>query len=398
MEAVNPFEARGVEPITESEGLRPRARTQTLMVAATYRLSEEGRKASLVAGGDGRELQEITLPVATNRMHLVNVDAEGRARLKLRPCYSLTADQHVVRDDAVPRFDAPPTIDELLKQAARNHQLERAYHAERSEGRQKRHDRQSEVHQQVAEEFLANPTRRAREHPRPTPRHCYVVARNRVILFDAKRDQGTAQQVPAEAYRRYGADVQARTERNQETSRRERAIHEERKRLIAQWVASHATPDQRQRFAAGMLPIGEVLEGMADQEFAAAGDRPRYIRDGVERLQAHLRQFPHYADIVVAIGELRVTTAHAEEATEPQWALMQHLLALFPDATVLLQRHHLTWTGDDGAPSLTLWGVLVARRVGPFNIRREYLAPSPDDSISPHAIAEEEPMDVFDRK
>jgi hypothetical protein len=56
------------------------------------------------------------------------------------------------------------------------------------------------------------------------------------------------------------------------------------------------------------------------------------------------------------------------------------LRALFSDADVTLQRHVLAWASDDHAPTITVWGVLVRRKIGPFNLRREYLAPEPDNS------------------
>jgi hypothetical protein len=58
---------------------------RTLSVTANYVLSEDGRKASLLAGGDGRAVQQIALQVPANRLHLVSVDKHGIARLKLRP-------------------------------------------------------------------------------------------------------------------------------------------------------------------------------------------------------------------------------------------------------------------------------------------------------------------------
>lgn len=89
--------ARAVEPATHGESVTEigvgsrRDHTQSLAVAATYRLSEDGRKLSLLAGGDGREIQQITVAVPTHRMHLVTVDADGCARLKLQPRFSLNA-------------------------------------------------------------------------------------------------------------------------------------------------------------------------------------------------------------------------------------------------------------------------------------------------------------------
>src|SRR5438128_10405306 len=82
---------------------------RTLPVTASYLLSEDGRKASLLAGGDGRQVQQITLQVPASRLHLVSVDKQGVARLKLRPRFEMDGDQHVVRIDAAPVHDAPPS-------------------------------------------------------------------------------------------------------------------------------------------------------------------------------------------------------------------------------------------------------------------------------------------------
>src|SRR5438552_11963445 len=90
---------------------------RTLAVTATYLLSEEGRKASLLAGGDGRAVQELTVQVPTNRLHLVSVDANGVARLKLRPRYEMDGEQRVVRIDAAPIYEAPPDIEDLFREA-----------------------------------------------------------------------------------------------------------------------------------------------------------------------------------------------------------------------------------------------------------------------------------------
>ena len=41
---------------------------RTLSATASYLLSEDGRKASLLSGGDGRSVQQITLQVPANRI------------------------------------------------------------------------------------------------------------------------------------------------------------------------------------------------------------------------------------------------------------------------------------------------------------------------------------------
>ena len=105
--------------------------TKALTVTAIYLLSEEGRKASLLDGGDGKAVQKLSLQVPGNRLHLVSVDVQGVARLKLRPRYQLDGENGVVRIEASPTYDSPPDIEELFREAARNHQLERAYQSER---------------------------------------------------------------------------------------------------------------------------------------------------------------------------------------------------------------------------------------------------------------------------
>src|SRR5690606_1831328 len=55
------------------DALRVLPTGQTLAVSATYQLSEAGRKASLIAGGDGKGVQRLTVQVPTARLHLVTV-------------------------------------------------------------------------------------------------------------------------------------------------------------------------------------------------------------------------------------------------------------------------------------------------------------------------------------
>ena len=95
MDTVTAISERRLEALPEP--LRAPAATKMLTVTATYRLSEEGRKASLLAGGDGKAVKQLSLQVPANRLHLVSVDAHGVARLKLRPRYQLDGDNGIVR-------------------------------------------------------------------------------------------------------------------------------------------------------------------------------------------------------------------------------------------------------------------------------------------------------------
>ena len=186
MDTVTRFEPRRVDQAESANALQPDPR-QRLAVTVTYLLSEEGRKASLLAGGNGRALQEVTIQVPANRLHLVTVDANGRAHLKLRPRFELNAEQRVVKIDALPAYDAPPTVDDLFREAGRNHQLEHAFHAERSAARRAQREADQQRREEVAGSFLADPTQRAMRRPSPSPQRCFVDTPDGRVLFDVRR-------------------------------------------------------------------------------------------------------------------------------------------------------------------------------------------------------------------
>ena len=364
---------RRPELVLEASPLKADGARQ-LTVEALYTLSESGRKASLLNGGNGRAMQQLTVDVPANRLHLVTVDAEGLARLKLRPRYEVKLDGHVVQIDAPPFYDQPPTIDELFMAAAKNHELERAYFAQRST-RARRRDAQHDVRTQAAQTFLTDPDQRALLHPPPSPKRCYMATAQGRLLFDADRDEGAARDVPAEAHRRFRADERARRERNTQERARRLALHEAKKQFIAEWIATKGTPEQQARQAAGMLPMAEAIEGIGDDAFAAFREWPLYVRDGAATLQARLRQYPQYHDAVVTPLDLAVTDEDAAEATADQWARAQEARAILGDATVTLRTHRLTWRRHPEAPTLTLHGLLVVLNVGPLVLRREFAVP-----------------------
>src|SRR3954467_1922640 len=211
MDTVTAISERRLEAVPTAAGP---ASTRVLTVTATYLLSEEGRKTSLLDGGDGKAVQQLSIQVPANRLHLVTVDAHGVARLKLKPQYRLDGDNGIVRVDAAPTYDAPPEVEELFREAARNHQLERAYHAERQTAKTKRREADHERRVAVAKAFLGDSLRRAMAHPTPTPKRCVVETEDGRVFFDADTDTPPAREVPAEAHRRFRADLRAKRECN----------------------------------------------------------------------------------------------------------------------------------------------------------------------------------------
>jgi hypothetical protein len=347
---------------------------RSLSVKAIYTLSENGRKASLLAGGDGRAEQALDVQVAANRLHLVTVDADGQARLKLRPRYNIKPDGRIARIDLPPVYDAPPTLEELFLTAAKNHELERGYVTQGSR-REHRRESQRELRNRLAEDFLKSPEQRAAVHPAPSKTRCYLIAETARILFDAERDEPPAREVPAEAHRRFRADERATRERNMQEHARRVALHDEKKRFIAEWVAAKGCRDQQERQTAGLLPMTEVIEAIADEAFAPLREWPRYSYNGAEVLQAHLRLHAEYQDAVITDRDLAVADGNATEATRDQWQNAQRARALMPNATITLRMHRLTWKSDPNAPALTLHGLLVTLSVGPLTVRREFSFP-----------------------
>ncbi len=345
---------------------------RTLSATATYLLSEDGRKASLLAGGDGRSLQQIALQVPANRLHLVSVDRQGVARLKLRPRFERDA-TGIVRIDTAPMYDAPPTIEDLYRAAATNHELEAAYQSQRAAVRAKRTDEDRERRQRLAEAFMGDQALRAASHPPPTPKVCYVATEHGGVVFDVSTDQGLAKDVPPEAHRRFRADQRAHAEKVRHDQVSQAAVHEEKRRFVDAWIAAHGTDEEKQRHAAGVLPMAEVVERITTQVLASVDTRPRYVHDGVQRLQRIIEQCTGARDVVVTSSDVVVRSAHAIVASAEEWAVLREMRAGLPDAQVVLRHHQLSSRRQQGVPSLVIIGALVTVKYGPFVLRREYV-------------------------
>jgi hypothetical protein len=374
---------RRIDSPLHAVGAPPIDAARTLSVTADYRLSEAGRKASLLAGGDGRTEQRVKIPVPLTRLHLVHVDGNGAARLKLRPQFKLNPDQRIVKIKLAPVYDQPPTVDELFQDAARNHELERTYHAQRATSQTTRRETLDEWRNQVALSFLGDPNRRAVVYPAPTPRRCQIMTERGAVHFDAKRDPGVAKQVPLEAFRRFDADIRIRHARGAEQRAQNEAVHADKQAMMRAWVEAYGSCDQRQRLEAGVFPFREYLDAVTDQTFSSLARLEPYRHDGAVRLQAHLRARGGHPQAVVTPGELTVTTRPLPTATPDQWALMQQIHAALGDANVQLRERSLGWTRYPDSPKLKLVTALVTTQIGPLLVRREFHVPddAPDAPV-----------------
>jgi hypothetical protein len=348
---------------------------RALKVRAEYRLSEVGRKASLLNGGNGQARQRVTLTLPATRLHLVQVAKDGVASLKLRPQFQLNAEQRIILVDARPAYDHVPTVDELLQDAARNHELERAFYGQKTSSRVTRREAYSQWLEQTARDFLADPTRRAIVHPAPTARMCQLATARGPIYYYAKVGSSVVRQVPLEAYRRFQNDLRIRRGQTEMQREHDVAINTERRRLMEEWVDAHGTPDQRERFAAGAMARSEWLAAAADCAFAPLAQLPVYDANGARTLQAFLRQLPAYASVVVTYADYRVVTRPLTTATPAQWEWMQWIRRLLPDANVHLRERELIWNADSRAPRHHTTTLLVTTKVGALTLRREFAVP-----------------------
>ena len=348
---------------------------RTLSVAADYRLSEAGRKASLLSGGNGRAEQRVKIAVPLTRLHLVHVDNNGIARLKLRPQFKLNTDQRIVKIKFAPVYDHPPTLDQLFQDAARNHELERAYHAQRTTAQAARRETLDEWRNQVALEFLGDPNRRAVVYPPPSKRRCQVMTDRGPVHFDAKRDMGVARQIPLEAFRRFDNDIRISHGRGADQRSRNLARHALRQQMMHEWIALHGSYDQRERLSAGVLPFKEFVDALAEVTFQPLAHIPPYRTDGAARMQEQLRQLPGHADVVVTAVDVSVVTRLLPTASATQWSLVNEIRSLIPGAQVQLRERSLAWTHDADAPKVRLVSALVTTRVGPVLLRREFHVP-----------------------
>jgi len=370
METVTRFVDRTAGPLT-SASMSSTDTMRTLSATATYLLSEEGRKASLLAGGDGRSLQQITLQVPLNRLHLVSVDRQGVARLKLRPRFEMEQ-AGLVRHDTAPMYDAPPTVDDLYRAAAKNHELEAAYHAQRTAARATRTEDDRARRQTLAEAFLADKGMRAASHPPPTPKACYVATERGGVRFDVSTDQGLAKEVPAEAHRRFRADRRAYHEKVRADQVAQAALHEEKKHFIGTWIAAHGTDDEKDRHAAGVLPMAEAIVCITDAMFASVDARPRYVRDGAQRLQRLIQECTGTPAVVLP-SDVVVRSAHAMVASREEWAAVREIQERLPAAHVMLRHHQVSSRRHPGVPGIVIIGALVTMKHGPLVLRREYI-------------------------
>ena len=354
METVTRFAERQAGSVSVASTPGPEV-ARTLSVTASYLLSEDGRKASLLAGGDGRA-RPADRAAGSGQPPAPRV--RGQTRCRATEAQTAIRDgrrRGIVRIDAAPVYDAPPTIDELYRAAAKNHELESAYYAERVAQRiEAAATTDARACESVAEAFLGGQGQRAVAHPPPSPktllRHhrarSRAVRRRRPTRGSRKRCAARGAPALPRGPARQGRTQSAGPSRAARPPRGEEALHRRvdrsateprNRRRDRQPACCRWTKRSSASLTRCSPPIGDRARLHARRRGAAPDVPPR--------------QSTGSADVVVAQADVAVRSAHAVKATAAQWAAVQEIQSALPDANVVLREHRAVVEASPGVPS-----------------------------------------------
>ena len=326
METVTRFAERQAGSVSAVSTPGPEV-ARTLSVTASYLLSEDGSKASLLAGGDGHAVQQIALQVPANRLHLVSVDKQGVARLKLRPRFEIDGER--ASSASTPRrcttrrrrsrnsigpprrttsWRAPTTPSASLSDRNAAMMTEQAARASPKLSSRTRDNAPSRIHRRRRSAATSSPTAVA---------CCSTLRQTRGSRRTFRRRRTGASGLTCGQRKSAIVRIEPRssrcTKRRSGSSRNgllptaPRNRRSVRRLACSRWTRRlKASPTRRSRSMVGL---------------------PLYTRDGAERLQKFLRESSGLVDTVVGPSDVTVRSSHAAKATAAQWAIVQDVQA-----------------------------------------------------------------------
>lgn len=127
---------------------------------------------------------------------------------------------------------------------------------------------------------------------------------------------------------------------------------------IAQWVMSHATPEQTERWEAGLLPEKEVTDALCADVF-----KP------IDHLPKTNFTYRDYRDDSAVECDL----SEANELTADEFATMKMVKSLMPGAKVVANVH--TCTMDGSGEEIVRKSIMVSINLGAFTFSRRLACP-----------------------
>jgi hypothetical protein len=341
------------------------APSPTITATAVIQLSASGRRASLLAGSDGRRTQRRILQLSAADAELIQVNTRGEATLTLTPRIVATSSGLLRRRD-MPEYDNMPSDEQLLADARAQASLRRAYDTQRRAAL----DAAKEA---FAQEFMRDDARRALVHPPPTPQRCACRQDRRLLIF-RDTDVGLAAAVPVEAHRRFRADLASRARTNRARREHELATYHAKRAFMATWIGEHGSDDQRARLAAGRLADAEMYEAIADRVFAPLHSYPRYTHHAHGDLVARYQRENEAPPPRIVPEQVRIESSLVVHLTAPQWTGLTAMQAALPAATFSVRRYRIYWSERPGRqdPQLVQLTVLAKYRLSPLTLVRSF--------------------------
>jgi hypothetical protein len=304
-----------------------------------YYLSEQGRRDSLLKGGNGHFEQTMFGSINEKDIELFSVDASGLVSFDATTTAlfwwkaSVPASKgHVVTQEngGVPQihWDIVPSWEDLLAIArqvkAQNDEMEAEDEAVRTK------------HEQIGEAFINNPEARATK-----------VEQHHVIV-DGKRF-GEMHPVWFEARKRWKRDQEELKQRNRAT--------------LAEWIQQFGDENQQQRLAAQLLPWQEAYDSAEEWFYAHLLPFQQYQRFTSDEVCECARNGGTFC-------EIKFQSIDATELTADEWERFSEIQAAAPDATFQFREHRARCA--TAAAPIVRRGVIVKFTMGELGFKREF--------------------------
>lgn len=336
---------------------------KTVTATVLFRLSPVGQRAALIAGLPAARDQEITGEIPVELLSMCKITPDGKAIADLRERIGINEQGEVSRGSTwygfYPDLDFPPDSATAVLVHVRD-----GLNAKCAEVVADTEKRQAEI-QARRDAELADARARidaAMDAMRRDPRH----------IPNSMPYPNGYKALPEHPV---WAEIERREQSAKDAAERAaKAAEDEKRAFVRTFLAEHGTPDQVERFDAGLLPEKEYLDAMAEQVFAPFKDFPLYQK--MMRAEVYEALSAEQGELVDA-GDLKAQfrAADATEATAAEWQTLKQIQAAMPDAECKLRLHEASFDHED-----IPWGVIsrkgiqVKAKLGPFSFVREYQA------------------------
>lgn len=315
----------------------------------SYQLTQKGQRVHLLQGGDGGMFQYVKGDISLADAEALGLHFSNRSLSADRITLTTSARKYGRGSEfSEKQFDAPLTFEEALAEALATRQAKLAViaaeKAEMDAAKQAALDGTARVYRPIGSSKGAIVRVGDREFRFTDDAELEALLTQREAAAKAAREAEEARKEAEEARRRAAKDAQ-----------------------IAAWVAEHGTQNQKERWAAGLLPAREIDKAMEDHAFAPAANLPLFPRIEAGDIEHESGCASEWDDDA---WDLDCESADAASCTADEFESLKRIRELFPDAEVSIKRH--TCSCSKCKADETRSGVFVKLTVGAFTFNREF--------------------------